>query len=99
MIKSMKGSIWIEKWYAIVTIINKGNEKEKKLYYRRRSTKRLIFTDEIMEAKPFKTQNQAEKFLLRLPELVDDIEMTVEVQTLPRQNCRRLISKRILEME
>ena len=89
----------LDRWYAIVAVADKGSEDERKIYYRRSSSKRLLFTDDVTEAKAFETREDAERCLAGFPELRDTTEMTVEEQTTPVQIKRREYIKNIAEME
>ncbi len=89
----------LDRWYAIAAVADKGGEDEHKIYYRRSSSKRLLFTDEITEAKAFETREDAERCMAAFPELQIPTEMTVEEQTTPVQIKRREYIKNIAEME
>ncbi len=89
----------LDKWYSIVTIADEGSEDETKLYYRRSSNKRLLFTDNIEDAKPFATYEEAEKCMQGFPQLAEDVSMVIEEHNTPVTIKKREFIKNKTEME
>lgn len=88
-----------DKWYTISGTLKNEETGEKKVYFRRRSNRRLFVTDEISEAKAFMTEEEAQKCLDSFPELKDDIDFRIEEQTDEIMLKRRVYIKNQKEME
>ena len=79
----------VEQWYAIVGFQKNEDKEDTKIYYRRSSNKRLLFTEDIEEAKVFLTEDAAQQQLKKFPMLKNPIEMVVE-----QQNTTALLKSR-----
>lgn len=89
----------LDKWYAIVTVADESSEDEVKLYYRRSSNKRLLFTDDVNDARPFETYEDAKRCMDNFPVLENDVKMVIEEQNSPATIKRREYTKNKTEME
>lgn len=89
----------VAQWYTISATMKDEETGEKKVYFRRRSNRRLFVTDEISEAKAFMTREEAQKCLNGFPELKDDIDFCIEEQTDEIMLKRRVYIKNQKEME
>lgn len=86
-------------WYTISGMLNREGDEPKKVYFRRRSNRRLFVTDDLSEAKPFATEEEAQKCMGDFPELKDNIDFYIEEQTEEIMMKRRVYIKNQKEIE
>lgn len=87
------------KWYAITTMLNRDEDEPKKVYFRRRSNKRLFVTEDISEAKAFMTKEEAQSCLDKFPKLQENVDFCIEEQTDEIMLKHRVYIKNEKEME
>lgn len=78
----------VEHWYAVTTELD-----EQKLYYKRKSHKRLLFTENLNAAKVFMTREEAQDCIDGFPALTDEVEFAIEEQDVPVFTQRRVYQK------
>lgn len=88
----------VSQWYVIFGNLQDG-ETGTKVYFRRRSNRRLFVTEEVSEAKAFGTREKAQKCLEGFPELQDDIAFQIEERTDEIMLKHRVYVKNQKEME
>lgn len=86
-------------WYTISAMLEREGDEPRKVYFRRRSNKRLFVTEDLSEAKPFATEEEAQKCMDDFPALKDKADFYIEEQTDEIMMKRRVYIKNQKEIE